>query len=78
MLIGLGNNMTFGFTRSKIKDTMVLYVNNEFHSFLNFHMLFGLSRIMTPIDFGFTRLKVKVTNVTCKNVFAHYLENRLS
>ena len=54
MLIGLGNNMTFGFTRSKIKDTMVLYVNNEFHSFLKtayhrttiFRMLFCLGRIM--------------------------------
>jgi len=54
MLIGLGNTMTFGFTRSKIKDTMVLYVNTDFYSFVRtayhrttiFHMLFGLGRII--------------------------------
>jgi len=89
MLIGHRNNMTLGFTRSKIKVTMVLYVNNGYHSFLRtayhrttiFYMLSGLGRIMTPNDFGLTMLKVKVTRVTYKNVymvFAHCLENCLS
>jgi len=70
MLIGLGKDMTyiyFGFTRSKVKVTMFLFLNT-YHTTIIFYMLIGLGEDMIHIDFGFTRLNVKVTRVTCKNV----------
>jgi len=55
------------------------YLSQGFHTV--FHMLIGLGKDMTPIDFGFTRSNVKVTWVTfikkIKMVSAHYLENNL-
>ena len=73
MLIGLGEDkisIAFGFTRSKVKVTRVLFVKqwfpliilrNIYHRAIIFHMLIGLGDAMTAYDCGFTRLKVKVT-----------------
>jgi len=64
MLIGLGKDMIpidFGFTRSKVKVTRVLFVKqwfpliilrNIYHRAIIFHLLIGLDA-MTPYDFGF-------------------------
>jgi len=58
-----------------------LPINNSGSRATIFHMLIGLDKETTTIDFRFTRLKAKVTRVTCKKVnmvSVYCLENYLS
>jgi len=43
---------------------MLIILRNVYHITFIFHILIGLSKNMTPIDFKFTRSKGKVTRVT--------------
>ena len=64
------NCIGFGFTRSKIKVTRVLFVKiwflllflrTSYHRAKIFHMRTGLVEDMAIIDFVFNRLKVNLT-----------------
>jgi len=78
------NRIDFGFTRSKVKVTMVTCKNNV-NMFLLiifrtvyprafiFYMLIGLVEGMIPLIFKFTRSTDKVTRVTFVKVCKHLL-----
>ena len=49
----------------KTKFSLIILRTINHRAFI-FHMLIGLMKDMTPVDFVFTRSKVKVTRVTLK------------
>ena len=49
-----------------IKWFPLIFLRTVYYRAIIFHMLIGLGKDMTPIDFRFTRMKVKVKRVICK------------
>ena len=84
MVVGLYEDMIpidFGFSRSKVKVTMFVYVKLVSAVYIwrtiycrafIFHLVIALYEDMIPIDFGFSRLKVKVTGFQLIFAFLTY------